>query len=107
LTLPPFHPLYESEAEWRHRAQQLFETFLDMHAVKFMGWFQEELDKGTMTKIKAVRGTVPLNLRYDWAARKYCLGEAYKAMATDKCSADTIRKVAARIFAQIGLKDRK
>jgi len=107
LSIPPFHPLYESEAEWRQRAQQFFGRFLDMHAAKFRAWFKEELDKGTVTKVKTTRDTSPLDLRYEWAARRYCLREPYKTMCTVEWSADRIRKVVARTFTEIGLKGRK
>jgi hypothetical protein len=69
--LPSFHALYETEAEWRNRSRDLFEQFLDAQAANFRGMLQSYLNSGMLTKIKPVRGTAPLELRYEWAARRY------------------------------------
>jgi hypothetical protein len=105
--IPAFHRLYESESEWRERVHKDLNLFLDKYADNFDAWFKEQITKGHLTKIKTTRETSPLDLRYEWAARRYCLREAYKSMSSDEWSADRIRKVVARIFVEIGLKDRK
>lgn len=101
--VPPFNALYESEAEWRDRARQLFEEVLDGQAVTVREMFQRALPG--LTKIKAVKGTTPIEMRYEWAARRYCLKEQFKAMASENYNAEQIRKSATRILLEIGLKE--
>lgn len=107
MAIPPFNPLYESEAEWRARTHSDLEKLLDRYAVMFRERFQKELNEGSLTKIKPVRDTTPLDLRYEWAARRYCLRFSYKEMATDEHSPEKIRKAVAVILAVLELPKRK
>ena len=104
---PSFRRLYESESEWRQRARDDFEKFLDKHATTFREWLKWDLDRGSLTRIKPTRDTAPLDLRYEWAARRYCEKKLYKEMATDEYSADRIRKTVRAIFIEIGLQDHR
>jgi hypothetical protein len=107
LSIQSFHPLYESEAEWRDRARRDLENLLDQNASQFRLWFKREIEAGNVKKIPRTRDTTPLDLRYEWAARWYCLGESYKAISTDEYKVDRVRKTIKAILRQAGLPGRK
>lgn len=104
LSLPAFNPLIESEDEWRSRARVHFEEFLK----KWAAWYREQLTQqlanGFLKPIKQTRGTTPLDLRYEWAAKRYCLNVGFKQMETDEHSANKISKTVAPILKELGLK---
>jgi hypothetical protein len=102
-----FNVLHESEAEWRERTRQLFEKFLDKKAALFSKMLQNELAKGTLTRIRPVRGTTPLDLRYEWAARRYCYNTPYKKLATKGYTDDRIKQSVGVILKEIGLRPSK
>ena len=107
FALPTFEYLYESEAEWKQRARDEFGKFLEECAARYRASLRAEIESGGLTPIKPSRGTTPLDLRYEWAVRRHCLKEQYKAMASDKYNADQIRKVVSEILKQARLNDRK
>jgi hypothetical protein len=111
FVLPPFQPLYESETEWQQRAQRLFEKFIGMHAARFRAWFKEELDKGTVTKVKPVRDTTPLDLRYEWAAKRICYNTPFRELAQQEAAKGytehRIRQAVKRIITETGLRQGK
>jgi hypothetical protein len=107
LSIPSYELLYESEAEWRKRAHELLEKLLDKHGAAFRVRLKRAVDDGLLTKIRAVRGTSPLDLRYEWAARHYCLEDDYKEMSSEKYSADRIGKTVRAILREVGLAARK
>lgn len=105
ISVLPFHPLYETEAEWRRRCRKVFERFLNEQAKMFRGWFQDQLK--TLTRIKPVRGKVPLDLRYEWAVQRHYFGKQYKDIASGKYSSEVVRKTVTAILRDVGLSDRK
>jgi len=107
FSVPSFHRLYESESEWRERAHKGLDLFLDRYADEFDAWFKQQIKDGHLTKIKITRDTSPLELRYEWAAQRYCLRKPFKEMATDKYKVERICKAVNRIFKATGLKDGK
>jgi hypothetical protein len=101
---PEFNVLYESEAEWRARARKLFEIELDKRACELRDIFQQQIKNGLYTKMKPIRGTASLDLRYEWAVRRYCLKEQFKEMSSETYNADQIRKLVTAILIETGLK---
>ena len=102
--LPDFHGLYETEAEWRERARLSFEAFLDEQTAWTRKLFRGGLNR--LTKIRRTRGKVPLELRYEWGAQRYCLKKQYKEMSTDVYTAEQIRKIVTAIFREADLPER-
>jgi hypothetical protein len=82
------------------------DLMLDKHAARFEQWLKQQLAEGHLTKIPAARGS-PFQLRYEWAAQRYCLRKQFKEMASDKYSAERIRKAVQVIFRDTGLRERK
>jgi hypothetical protein len=107
FSVPAFHRLYESESEWRERAHGELDLFLDKFAHEFDVWFKQQIDDGHVSKIKPTRDTSPLELRYEWAAQRYCLGKQFKEMASATYSPERIRKAVRAIFKEADLRDRK
>jgi hypothetical protein len=105
--LPEFRALYESVAEWKLRAQAEF----DEHCYRFTTWVESQIEirvrKGDLRKVPQPRGSVPLELRYEWTARRCCLQEQYKAMASDEHNAEKIRKTVNEILKLVEIKQRK
>ena len=85
----------------------MFEKFLDKKAALFSKMLQNELAKGTLTRIRPVRGTTPLDLRYEWAARRYCYNTPYKKLATKGYTDDRIKQSVGVILKEIGLRPSK
>jgi hypothetical protein len=102
--LPPFQMLHETEAEWKDRARTKFEEFLEAHAADLHMMFQGHLDSGRLTRIKPVRGTTPIELRYEWAAKRYCLNTPYRKLAHKGFSEDRIKQAVLKILRTVGLK---
>jgi hypothetical protein len=102
--LPSFRLLYESEAEWRNRAREEFEK----HCIEFLEFWRVQIDRqltrGELTKIRPIRDTTPLELRYDWVARRICLREPYKKLATKGYSEDRIKRSVQRILKEADLR---
>jgi hypothetical protein len=103
FSLPPYRTLYESEDEWRRRSREEFEAFLD----KWTAVYRKQLALHPLTPIKQTRGETAIELRYEWAAKRYCLNIGFKQMATDKHSANKISKMVAAILEDLGLEKRK
>jgi hypothetical protein len=63
---------------------------------------------GFLTKLERPKGEPPLHLRFEWAARRYCLNEPYKEMAKGtkyKYGHVLIRQAVHRINISVRLKD--
>jgi hypothetical protein len=83
----------------------MFRKHCDEFLEHMLGKIQRSVDGGALVRIKRPRDTAtPEQLRYEWAARRYCLGERYKDMATDRHKNFAIRKTVHRILQDIGLK---
>jgi hypothetical protein len=54
-----------------------------------------------------VRDTTPLDLRYEWAARRYCLKHQYKLMSSEIYTSERIRKSVTAILDQTGLRHQR
>jgi hypothetical protein len=102
--LPSFEYMYESEAEWKQRARADFEPFLKEQAARYRSSLRSELESGQLTVIKPSRDTTPLELRYEWAARRHCLNKPYKSMAKAGYTAERIRKSVIRTLREAGLR---
>jgi hypothetical protein len=103
--LPCFEVLYESEAEWKQRARDGFEKFLEQEAKGFRASLRLDLDSSRLTSIKPSRDTTPLDLRYEWAARRYCLRIPYKSMALKGYTETRIRQSVSRVLREAGLRE--
>ena len=102
--LPTFEYLYESEAEWKQRARDEFEEFLEECAAQFRASLRGEIESGRLTAVKPSRETTPLDLRYEWAARRHCLRVPYKSMAQKGYTEARIRQSVTRILREAGLR---
>lgn len=107
FALPPFDVLRDSDAEWRARAEDLFRQYCE----KFLATVSKKLDNdvsaGNLVKIEKPRDTTPLELRYEWAARRYCLREPFKEISTAGYSPDRVKQTVYSIYKVAGLPDRK
>ena len=104
FALPSFEYLYESEAEWKQRARDEFETFLEQCAAQYRASLRGEVETGRLTPIKPSRETTPLDLRYEWAARRHCLRVPYKSMAEKGYTEARIRQAVMKILRETGLR---
>jgi hypothetical protein len=107
LPLPRFELLYESEADWRARAHKALDALLDKAAVLPRESLKQQIDSRALTKIPAVRDTSPLELRYEWAAQRYCLKVPFKRLSTEQYSEDRIKKAVYVILDELGLRKGK
>lgn len=107
FTAPPFDVLQDNATAWREEAEELFRQHCDGFLKAVSDRIQKSVSEGRWTKIEQHRGDIPLALRFEWAAKRYCLKEQYKAMASDQHTAEQIRKVVSKIFADAGLEHRK
>jgi hypothetical protein len=103
FTPPPFEYLLESMNEWRRKAERLFRQHCNRFGRQTLTKLKSKVADGTLTKIRRSRGKVPLTLQYEWAARRYCLGQRYKEMATAKYTDAAIRQTVHRILASLEL----
>jgi hypothetical protein len=107
---PEFHVLYESEAEWRARAQVELDVLLDKCAIYFRGYLQGAIEGKALTPIKQTRDTTPLDLRYEWAARRYCYRKSFPELAKEEVAegrsytAERIKRTVNRIIREAGLR---
>jgi hypothetical protein len=70
IDFPPFLPLQQTIAEWKSECQKVFDTTFAEQSQAISEKFQREARRGAFTKIPPVRGTTPIDLRYEWAAKK-------------------------------------
>ena len=106
--LPPFDFISESATDWRKRAEAKFSQRCDEYIAQCLRGVDEMVKQGHFVKIEGVRDKhSPLELRYEWAARRYCLGTQFKEMSSSMHSPDKIRKAVHKIFSDTGLPHRK
>jgi hypothetical protein len=86
LSLPHFYPLYESEAEWKARVQSELDKFVEKELEGFRRQLERDLTTGFLTPIKQTRDTTPLELRYDWAAKRICYRTPYAILAKEEAA---------------------
>jgi hypothetical protein len=104
---PEFNALYESEAEWRARAQKTFEEFIEEHAARFRAAIQEDLNHKRLTAIKRTRDTTPLDLRYEWAAKRVCYRLRYREIAEGGYSEDRVKRAILKILKEADVRNGK
>jgi hypothetical protein len=102
---PSFDPLRDSAESWRRRANKLFRehcnTFLNQIKADITDW----VERGVLTKIKQRKRADSMLLRFEWAARRHCLGESYKDIARNsKHSPEMIRQAVHRILTSVQIK---
>ena len=106
LSLPDFYPLYESEAEWKIRVQSDLDKFIDKELEGFRQQLERDLKTGFLTPIKQTRDTTPLELRYDWVAKRICYRTPYARLAKEEPSKGftetRIRQAVAKIITEAG-----
>ncbi len=105
LALPSFFPLYETESDWKARCRGFLEEFMDRQMSVFRRSFQSQLDNKQVTPITQKRDTTPLNLRYEWAAKRLCYRTPFKDLASGGYSAEAIKQSVGRIVREARLKD--
>jgi hypothetical protein len=99
--LPIFEQNQESLMEWRSRAERLFREHCDIFMKMVDQQIEHQIKTGSLTRVvQPDEKASPLNLRYEWAARKYCFNEQYKSMASGKHSPETIRKAVSKILSE-------
>ncbi len=104
FVLPSFNFVAESVTEWRTRAETLFRARCDKYLATCLEIIEGLEKDGYYTRIEIVRDkNTPINLRYEWAARRHCLGEQFKSMSSDAHSADKIRKAVYKVFDDTGI----
>ena len=97
--VPPFDFVSESPTGWRKRAEASFRLHCDEYIEQCLKGVDEMVRRGLFEKIEIVRDkNTPLDLRYEWAARRYCRDEDFKAMSSDEHKADKIRKAVYKVF---------
>lgn len=101
--LPPFNITIDTESAWKQRAQAKFKEACD----ELLAWTRSEIKKkleaGHIQRVKPTRqggGNAPIELRYEWAAKRYCLDTDYKDLATSAYNADRVKQAVAQIFAE-------
>lgn len=106
--MPEFSELSESLPAWRKKTEKLFRAYCD----SYMKLIDEEIDRqlqaGRIVRIEQPdENAIPLNLRYEWTARKYCYNEPYKDMASANHSPETVRKTVSKILNKAEIEKRK
>jgi len=107
FSIPEYFPMYESEAEWKARAHVALDTFMEPHARLYREQFRQSLRQNKLTKIPQTRDTTPLDLRYDWAAKRYCLNLPYRRLVQGGFNEDRIKKAVIAILKEAGLREGK
>jgi hypothetical protein len=105
---PELNDLREAPGEWMEKAVRLFRVHCTRHLERVMARIQYDVKRGILTRIPQPKEkSSALALRYEWAAKRYCFNEPYKAMATDEYSPERIRKAVNKILHQCCLSGRK
>jgi hypothetical protein len=107
FNIPPFLALEETISEWKRRCHICFDKYLQEYADKFESQFQNALRLRIYTKIPQTRDTTPFELRYEWAAKKWCYKMRYKELAKDGYTTDRIKQAVLQILKDAGLKNGK
>jgi hypothetical protein len=105
LDFPPFSWLEETISDWKRRCHERFDVYLQEYAEKFEAQFQEALMQGAYKKIPSTRDTTPINLRYEWAARRFCYRTLYRKLADPKSgySEERVKHAVRQILKKAGL----
>lgn len=108
MDFPPFVATQESIAEWRNRCHEAFDKYLDEYAAKFESMFRERVASGEYKKIPSARDTTPLNIRYEWAAKRICYHTPYRELADAEkgYSEERVRQSVNQILRKASLSER-
>jgi len=107
---PEYNELRDTPSGWQARADRLFREHCEQALERVQARIHYDVEIGILTKIPQPREkSTSLEMRYEWAARRYCFNEPYKDMATDEHSPDKIRKSVNTIFreAEVPKRNRK
>jgi hypothetical protein len=107
LHLPNFFPLYETEAQWKAKVQLFVDDFVRRETNAFSWRLRAEVRQRHLKPIKQTRDTTPLNVRYEWAAKRICLKQSFPEIAAKSkplASVDAIKKAVYQIMRETGLK---
>ena len=106
LTLPDFDVMYQSEAQWKRAAQNVFNEECE----KFLRWCRDLIDKsvssGGLVPVRRKREggkNAPLDLRYEWAANRYLLNKDYKEIASGKYNEGQVKQAVLEILKEAEL----
>jgi len=108
--LPPFLPLQETPAEWKSRCQKAFDQFFETEADPIVAEFQQQVKSGMYTKIISKRDTTPLDLRYEWTAKRLCYRLRFSEIVKESPKGYTehrIREAVNAIIREAGLRQDK
>ena len=104
---PLFDILYESPGEWRDKAIAAFREYCDYLVRATEEALKVMIEKGSLVKIPVPKEkNSTLALRYEWAARRYCFNDPYKAISSDEHSPEKIRKAVRKIFTEAAVPKR-
>jgi hypothetical protein len=107
LDFPPFSWLEDSISEWKKECHKCFDKYLQEYADKFEAKFQDAIRQGVYTKIPQSREVTPSNLRYEWAAQRYCYRTPYKELASKGYTQERVKQAVLQILKTAGLKNGK
>jgi hypothetical protein len=96
--------LEDSIADWRRETEKLFKEHCDKFAAAMQKNIEEQVARGIIVKIDRTKGGPPLDLRYEWAANRYCMRKRYKDMVTTAYGEALIRQTVHRILKEVQLK---
>ena len=75
----------------------------------FRRQLERDLETGFLTPIKQTRETTPIEVRYEWVAKRICLRISYNDLARQKYQGnsyteDSIKKSVNRVITEAGLR---
>lgn len=93
LKLPHFLPLQESEADWKTRVQSRLDELVEQELARFRRQLERDLRSGFLTPIKQTRDTTPIELRYDWTAKRICYRTPFPELARTEGKGYTMERI--------------
>ena len=93
LSLPHFFPLHESEAEWKSKVQSCLDEFVEKELAGFRQQLERDLKNGLLTPVKQTRDTTPIDLRYDWTAKRLCYRTPFPEIAKAEGKGYTMERI--------------
>lgn len=106
--LPRFDILQDSIEGWRKRTDQAFRAHCENFLKRVSDGIADAVSRGILSKIERhSEKAAPLQLRFEWAARRYCYNEPYKDLSTAVHSPETVRKAVAKVFLETEIHRRK
>jgi hypothetical protein len=104
----PFDFVIESPTEWRKKTESAFSAYCDDYIQRCVRAVDEMIAAGLFEKMPIIRDkNTPIDLRYEWAAQRYCLKKNFKELSSDQHKTEKIRKTVGKILLELGLTQRK